>query len=146
MPMIIPASDKTSRIEAFGYKQELKRSLTLSDLLVYGLVFIVPIAPIPVFGIVYNASHGIVPLIYMVGLVAMLFIALSYMALSRAFPVAGSVYTYAARSIGPAAGFVAGWAILLDYLLIPTLIYVACAIALHTTQHPRRFDTTCDVP
>ena len=133
MPMIIPASDKTSRIEAFGYKQELKRSLTLSDLLVYGLVFIVPIAPIPVFGIVYNASHGMVPLIYLVGLVAMLFTALSYMALSRAFPVAGSVYTYAARSIGPAAGFVAGWAILLDYLLIPTLTYVACAIAMHAT-------------
>ena len=105
----IPASS----VDAFGYKQELKRSLTLSDLLVYGLVFIVPIAPVPVFGIVYNASHGMVPLIYLVGLVAMLFIALSYMALSRAFPVAGSVYTYASRSIGPAAGFIAGWAILL---------------------------------
>ena len=119
-------------VEAFGYKQELKRSLTLSDLLVYGLVFITPIAPIPVFGIVYNASHGMAPLIYLVGLIAMLFIALSYMSLSRAFPVAGSVYTYAARSIGPAAGFIAGWAILLDYLLLPALAYVACAIAMQS--------------
>ena len=127
------SADVASGVEAFGYKQELHRSLTLSDLLVYGLVFIVPIAPIPVFGIVYNASQGMVPLIYLVGLVAMLFIARSYMALSRAFPVAGSVYTYAARSIGPAAGFFAGWAILLDYLLLPTLTYVACAIAMHST-------------
>jgi amino acid transporter len=119
-------------IEAFGYKQELKRSLGLFDLLVYGLVFIVPIAPFAVFGIVFNASEGMVPLVYLVGLVAMLFTALSYRAMSRAFPVAGSVYTYAARSIGPSAGFIAGWAILLDYLLIPALTYVACAIALST--------------
>ena len=119
-------------IEVFGYKQELKRSLGLFDLLVYGLVFIVPIAPFAVFGIVFNASKGMVPLVYLVGLVAMLFTALSYRAMSRAFPVAGSVYTYAARSIGPEAGFIAGWAILLDYLLIPALTYVACAIALST--------------
>ena len=119
-------------IEVFGYKQELKRSLGLFDLLVYGLVFIVPIAPFAVFGIVFNASKGMVPLVYLVGLVAMLFTALSYRAMSHAFPVAGSVYTYAARSIGPAAGFIAGWAILLDYLLIPALTYVACAIALST--------------
>src|SRR3984885_3040719 len=116
-------------VEAFGYKQELKRSLSLFDLLVYGLVFIVPIAPFVVFGIVFNASKGMVPLIYLVGLVAMLFTALSYRAMSQVFPVAGSVYTYAARSLGPSIGFLAGWAILLDYLLIPTLTYVACAIA-----------------
>lgn len=117
-------------IETFGYKQELKRTLSLFDLLVYGLIFIVPVAPFAVFGIVFNASKGMVPLIYVVGLVAMIFTALSYRAMSRAFPIAGSVYTYAARSIGPEAGFLAGWAILLDYILIPTLTYVACAIAL----------------
>ncbi len=126
-------SDTQGSLETLGYRQELRRSLGLSDLLVYGLVFIVPGAPIAVFGIVYNASKGMVPLIYLVGLVAMVFTALSYMAMSRAFPVAGSVYTYAARSIGPLAGFVAGWAILLDYLLLPTLTYVVCAIAMHAT-------------
>jgi amino acid transporter len=117
-------------IAAFGYKQELRRSLGLWDLLAYGLVFITPIAPVSVFGIVFNASHGMVPLVYVIGLVAMIFVALSYMAMADAFPVAGSVYTYAARSLGPVAGFFAGWAILLDYLLIPTLCYVASAIAI----------------
>ncbi len=120
-------------VEAFGYKQELKRSLSLFDLLVYGLVFIVPGAPIAVFGIVFNASKGMVPLVYFIGLIAMVFTALSYMTMSRAFPVAGSVYTYAARSIGELAGFIAGWAMLLDYLLLPTLTYVVCAIAMHAT-------------
>ncbi|MBV9332185.1 MAG: APC family permease, partial [Alphaproteobacteria bacterium] len=133
----VPASD----VEAFGYRQELKRALGLFDLLVYGLVFIVPMAPVAVFGIVFNASHGMVPLIYAVGLVAMLFTALSYTTMARAFPVAGSVYTYSARSLGPTVGFFAGWAILLDYLLMPTLNYVACAIAMHATfsQVPKAF-------
>jgi len=123
--------DVTTDLAAFGYKQELKRSLGLLDLLTYGLVFIVPIAPVAVFGIVFNASHGMVPLVYLIGLVAMVFTALSYMAMSKAFPVAGSVYTYAARSLGPTVGFFSGWAMLLDYLLLPTLTYVVAGIAMH---------------
>ncbi len=121
--------EQAATLESFGYKQELKRSLTLASLLVYGLVIIVPIAPVAVFGILFNASHGMVPLVYAIGLVAMLFTALSYMAMIREFPIAGSVYTYATRSLGSTIGFFAGWAILLDYLLIPTLTYVVCAIA-----------------
>ena len=123
-------SSAEEKLQSFGYAQELKRSLTLFDLVVYGLVFIVPGAPFAVFGIVFNASHGMVPLIYLVGLCAMLFTAWSYRLMSEAFPIAGSVYTYAARSIGAGVGFIAGWAILLDYLLLPALAYVAAAIAL----------------
>lgn len=123
---------QTPPLETFGYRQELKRSLSLFDLTVYGLVFINPIAPVAVFGFVFNASHGMVPLVYIVGLVAMLFTAWSYMSMSEAFPVAGSVYTYASQSLGAPAGFFAGWAILLDYLLMPALFYVAGAIALHS--------------
>jgi amino acid transporter len=118
-------------MNSLGYRQELKRSLSPFDLLVYGLVFITPIAPWSSFGFVFNASHGMVPLVYVVGLVAMLFTALSYMTMSAAFPVAGSVYAYAGRAIGESAGFLAGWALLLDYLLLPTLIYVICAVSVH---------------
>jgi amino acid transporter len=117
-------------VEAFGYRQELRRSLSLSDLLVYGLLFIVPTTPLTSLGFVYNQSQGMVPLVYTVGLVAMLFTAHSYMTMSGAFPVAGSVYAYAGRGIAPAAGFLSGWVMLLDYLLLPTLAYVACAIAM----------------
>lgn len=128
--MALKAGARTHDIAAFGYQQELKRSLGMFDLLAYGLVFIVPIAPVAVFGIVFNGSRGMVPLVYLVGLFAMLFTAWSYMSMSRAFPVAGSVYTYAARSLGPAVGFFSGWAILLDYLMLPTLTYVVAAIAM----------------
>jgi amino acid transporter len=127
-----PQPSAEAELRKFGYRQELRRSLRLWDLLVYGLVFMVPIAPFAIFGLVFNASHGMVPLTYLVGLVAMLFTALSYRTMSRAFPVAGSVYSYAGRGIGDSAGFIAGWAILLDYLLVPTLLYVTGAVALAT--------------
>ena len=117
-------------LREFGYQQELRRSLTLRDLLVYGLVFMVPIAPFAIFGVVFNASMGMVPLTYVIGFVAMIFTALSYREMSRAFPISGSVYAYAGRGLHPAAGFLAGWAILLDYLLVPTLLYVTGAAAL----------------
>ncbi|WP_324783420.1 APC family permease [Streptomyces sp. H51] len=125
------ASEATAPgLESFGYSQELKRSLKLSDLIIYGLVFMVPIAPFTIFGVVFNGSKGMVPLTYLIGLVAMLFTALSYREMSRAFPIAGSVYAYAGRGINDKVGFIAGWAILLDYLLIPTLLYVMSAAAL----------------
>jgi amino acid transporter len=118
-------------IEQFGYRQELKRTLSLFDLTAYGLVYIIPIAPFAIFGIVFNASAGMVPLVYVVGLIAMLFTAMSYVHMSRLYPIAGSVYAYAGRTIGQSAGFLAGWAMLLDYLLNPALNYVAMAVAIH---------------
>jgi amino acid transporter len=92
-------------------------------------VFIVPISPMATFGVVYNLSHGMVPLVYAVGLVAMFFTASSYVAMAREFPVAGSVYSYAGRGIGETAGFLAGWVMILDYLLLPVVIYVVIAVA-----------------
>ncbi len=111
----------------FGYKQELNRGLSTTDLLIYGLVFMVPIAPWAIYGTVYNEAKGMVPLVYLIGLVAMIFTALSYAQMSRAFPIAGSVYSYVGRGIHPKLGFIAGWTILLDYLLVPTLLYVFAA-------------------
>jgi amino acid transporter len=120
----------SSALQKFGYRQELKRSLGITALVVYGLVFISPTSPISIFGVVFNLSHGMAPLVYIVGFVAMGFTAFSYVMMSRAFPIAGSVYAYAARAIGPGAGFLAGWGMLLDYVLMPALVYVLCAIAI----------------
>jgi amino acid transporter len=91
-------------VEAFGYRQELKRSLSFVDLLVYGLIFMVPIAPFGIFGSVFQASGGMVVLAYLIGALGMAFTAASYAQMSRAFPVAGSVYTYAGRGIAQPVG------------------------------------------
>jgi hypothetical protein len=117
-------------LEQFGYRQQLRRVLSTGDLIIYGLIFMVPIAPFGVYGFVWNDARGMVPLAYLVGLVGMFFTAMSYAAMSRAFPVAGSVYTYAQRGLSDIAGFFAGWLILLDYILVPALLYLFSAIAL----------------
>ena len=117
-------------LEEFGYKEQLNRALTTKDLIIYGMVFMVPIAPFAVFGFVWNEAKGMVPLAYLVGLIGMFFTALSYAAMSRAFPLAGSVYAYAHRGLHEIAGFFSGWLILLDYILVPSLLYLISAAAL----------------
>lgn len=117
-------------IEQFGYKQELKRALSFWDLVIYGMIFMVPIAPFGVYGYVSDGSKGMVALAYMIGMFGMIFTAFSYARMSEAFPIAGSVYAYAQRGINQYVGFIAGWSILLDYILIPSLLYLVSAAAL----------------
>jgi amino acid transporter len=117
-------------LQEFGYKEQLRRALTMKDLIIFGMIFMVPIAPYSIFGFVWDDAKGMVPLAFLLGLVGMAFTALSYAAMSRAFPLAGSVYTYAQRGLHEIAGFFAGWLILLDYILIPSLLYLVSAVAL----------------
>jgi amino acid transporter len=112
--------------------QVLRRSLSSGDLIVYGLLFIGPLAPVGVFGVLDAKSSGAVALVYVVATLAMAFTALSYAEMSRRVPRAGSVYAYATVGIGRAAGFAAGWLAMLDYLLIPAVGYLFCGIALHS--------------
>jgi amino acid transporter len=126
------ASAGGSGVEAFGYRQELKRSLSFTDLLVYGLIFMVPIAPFGIFGSVFQAAGGMVALAYAVGMLAMAFTAASYSQMARAFPMAGSVYTYAGRGIAQPVGFLAGWMVLLDYVLVPGLLYLIAGVAMNS--------------
>ena len=103
-------------------QNQLRRSLNLLDLVLYGIVFMSPIAAFAVFGFVRTAAHGAVALAYAIGCLGMILTGCSYAAMARAVPVAGSVYHYASRSLGSTWGFIAGWAILLDYILLPALM------------------------
>jgi amino acid transporter len=106
----------------------LRRLLSRRDLILYGLVILTPTAPYPVFGIVQQTSRGHAALSYLVAMVAMLFTAASYGKMSGAFPSAGSTYTYAQRALNPHIGFLAGWAMILDYFLIPLLSVIYAAL------------------
>jgi len=128
----VPAHGRPGAPAANDSRQALRRSLSFWDLLVYGLIIITPTGPWSTFGFVFNTSHGMVPLVYAVGFVAMSFTALSYATMSAVFPTSGSVYAYVAGGVGETAGFLAGWTLLLDYLLSPTLLFVICAVAVHS--------------
>jgi amino acid transporter len=120
-------------LQQFGYRQELRRALRLRDLLAYGLIFMVPIAPMAIFGPVFAASGGMVVLAYAVGMIALVFTAFSYAQMVRAFPLSGSVYNYVGRGIGAPFGFLAGWAVMLDYILVPSLLYLVASVAMNAT-------------
>ncbi|MGX1505796.1 UNVERIFIED_CONTAM: amino acid transporter [Streptomyces graminofaciens] len=108
----------------------LRRTLGFRDLVVYGLLFIAPMAPVGVFGTLDAKSGGAVALVYVVATVAMAFTAVSYAQMVRVAPQAGSVFTYARKGLGEGPGFVAGWMAMLDYLLIPAVAYLFSGIAM----------------
>jgi amino acid transporter len=111
---------------------KLRRSLGYWDLVLYGLAYIAPFAPFSTLGFVWSESNGLIVLAYVLGAVCMYFTAQSYATMTETLPTAGSVYGFARRSLGAFPGFIAGWMILLDYLLIPAFVYVLIAVALES--------------
>ncbi|AKN32466.1 amino acid permease [Clostridium carboxidivorans P7] len=111
-----------------GYKQELKRVLTFKDILIFGIVFLNPIAPFALYGVINHKTGGHMALAYLIGMIAMIFTAYSYGKMAGAFPVAGSSYTYVERVINPRIGSITGWMMFLDYVLLPLQINIVAAI------------------
>lgn len=110
----------------------LRRTLGFRDLVVYGLLFIAPMAPVGVFGTLDAKSHGAVALVYVAATVVMAFTAFSYAQMVRVAPLAGSVFAYARKALGEGPGFIAGWMAMLDYLLIPAVAYLFSGIAMNS--------------
>ncbi|ETI90352.1 MAG: Amino acid permease-associated region [Clostridium butyricum DORA_1] len=103
---------------------KLKRTLKTSDLVIFGLVFMIPLAPAGMYGVYLQPSGGMVALCYLIGMVAMFFTGMSYRVMAKKFPAAGSVYVYVQKGVSPALGFLTGWAILLDYFLMPATVVI----------------------
>src|SRR5438270_2457242 len=110
---------------------QLRRVLTLSDLIFYGIVLIQPIAPVPLYGVAQKLSDGHFVTIILVAMFAMMITAVSYGRMAALYPSAGSAYTYVGRGLNQHLGFLAGWAMFLDYLLQPLINTVWISTALH---------------
>lgn len=108
-----------------------KRVLTLFPVVLFGLAYMVPLTVFSTYGIVAQLTKGLLPAAYVVTLLTMLFTAYSYGRMVKAFPYAGSAYTYTQKSLGSHAGFYAGWILLLDYLFLPMINYLLIGIYLH---------------
>jgi amino acid transporter len=121
---------RTLAVQAMS-SQPLRRVLSRTDLVIYGLVLLGPTAPYPVYGIVQQVSHGHAALAYLAAMIGVLFTAASYAKMSAAFPAAGSTYTYTRRALHEYAGFLAGWAMILDYFLIPLISIIYAALTAH---------------
>lgn len=105
--------------------------LSVPSMIVYGLIMMVPVAPFAIYGNVFQASNGMPALSYLVGMCVMLFTVLSFGVMIRKWPSSGSIFTYTSNGMSTAVGFVAGWLMLLQYLLSPDLMYMMGGQALN---------------
>lgn len=105
----------------------LRRSLTLTDLILYGIIVIQPVAPMSIFGVLSERGRGHVVTAILIAMVAMLFTGISYGRMARAYPSAGSAFTYVAQEVNPAVGYITGWSMVMDYMLNPLICTVWCA-------------------
>ena len=110
-----------------GSEPKLRRVLGLWDLILYGLIVIQPTAPMPVFGVMSQRSQNHAVTTVLIAMVAMLFTAISYGRMARAYPSAGSAFTYVGQEIHPALGFVTGWGMAMDYMLNPLICTILCS-------------------
>jgi len=108
----------------------LRRTLTLWDLILYGIIVIQPTAPMPAYGVFSNAGQGHVVTSILIAMVAMVFTAMSYGRMARVYPSAGSAYTYVGRELHPSLGYVTGWSMTMDYILNPLICTIWSAKAM----------------
>jgi putrescine importer len=108
---------------------QLRRALSVWDLVFYGLIVIQPTAPMPLFGVVSQEARGHVVTAILIAMVAMLLTAVSYGRMARVYPSAGSAYAYVRGEFGNFAGYLTGWVIVLDYLLNPLICTIWCSKA-----------------
>lgn len=129
--------DATPQVQANGSAgaPHLRPVLTLWDLIFYGIVLIQPIAPVPLFGVVQERSHGYIVDTLLIAMFAMMITAFSYGRMAALFPSAGSAYTYVGRGLNLHLGFLVGWAMFLDYLLQPLINAVWVAETIHGWVH-----------
>jgi putrescine importer len=106
---------------------KLRRALTLWDLILYGVIVIQPVAPMSVYGVLSTRAHGHVVTTIMIAMVAMLFTAISYGRMARAYPSAGSAFTYVGQEINAGLGYVTGWSMVMDYMLNPMICVIWCS-------------------
>ena len=111
-----------------SHGQTLDKKLNLFHLIAFGLNYMMPFAPAIIFGAVAKASGTTVALPYLLAMIIMSLTAFSYIHMVKRNSVAGSLYSYVESILGKRVGFLAGWILFLDYILIPTVGHIKLAI------------------
>lgn len=110
----------------------LVKSLKLHQVVFMGLAWMTPMIFFTVYGVAFEASSGMMAAAYVTAFIAIFFTAYSYSLMVKAYPVSGSAYTYTKRAIHPKAGFLVGWALLLDYIFSPIIAILTFGIFMNT--------------
>lgn len=105
-------------------ENQLKRTMKLHQLVLFGVAYLTPMIAYTIYGVISAASHGVEAGAFAFAVFAMLFTALSYGHMAKAYPVAGSTYTYTRKAINEKLGVLAGWIVLLGYIFFPMAIWL----------------------
>ncbi len=122
--------ENLSQLAASPEIPRLKRVLGLWDLIFYGIVLIQPIAAVGLFGIASQVSRGHMVTTLLIAMFGMMLTAISYGRMASSFPSAGSAYTYVGKGLNLHLGFLAGWVMFLDYLIVPIINTVYASLTL----------------
>lgn len=98
--------------------------MKLHHLVIFGVAFLTPMIAYTIYGVIATASHGVESGSICFAVIAMMFTALSYGHMAKAFPAAGSTYTYTRKAINSKLGVIAGWIVLLGYVFFPMAIWL----------------------
>lgn len=129
-----PSADPTPESHGAGCNAnpaKLVRVLTFRDLVFYGVVLITPIAPVPIYGVAQDLSQGHMILTLLFAGAAMMLTAFSYGRMAAQYPQAGSAYVYVGRGLDQRLGFIAGWTMILDYVVLPIVALIQVSFAVH---------------
>jgi amino acid transporter len=104
-------------VEAPAERGALRRELRFWEAIALSIAIMAPTAAMALNGVAISGLIGrAVPLAFLFALVGVLFVSYAFVQLTREVNHAGSVYAFAGLTLGPRAGFLAGWALLGTYL------------------------------
>ena len=107
----------------------LRRELGFSQTAAVSVGVMAPTLAMSITGVAAAAVLGrAAPLAFVVAALGVGFVAYGFVRLAGEFSHAGSVYAFVGRTLGPRAGFVAGWALLGTYLVFPPMSMMGVAI------------------
>lgn len=110
----------------------LNKSLKLHQVVLMGLAWMTPMIFFTVYGVTYEAANGMMAAAYTIAFIAIFFTAYSYSCMVKTYPTSGSAYIYTKKAIHSRAGFLVGWALLMDYIFSPIIAVLTFGIFMNT--------------
>jgi len=106
----------------------LRRELRFMETAAVSVGVMAPTLAMSVTGVAAAAVLGrAAPLAFAVAALGVGLVAYGFVRLAGEFSHAGSVYAFVGNTLGPRAGFLAGWALLLTYLVFPPVSIIGVA-------------------